>query len=184
MPRRRLPNARPLPSWATPESSVAPMEGRAPSRGNTVSIVHLHEKPDHLSLVASWIHTAFWTRSPHDVNYVADLIRKATTSDSIPLSLLALVGNEPAGTVQLVRTDSRERPDLTPWLAALYVTPEHRHQGIGGALVRELASEARRLGCGEVFLETDIPDFYAREGGATRFQSLAEGGWIMRIGLS
>lgn len=155
-----------------------------PDRGNDVSIEHLYQHPQHLLLMASWIHTAFWTRSPHDVHYVADLLRLATTPDSIPLSLVAYVGNEPAGTVQLVTTDSRERPDLTPWLAALYVAPEYRKRGIGGALVRQLAAEARRLGYHELFLETDIPKFYECEGGAKQFQPLVEGGWIMRMELS
>jgi len=36
------------------------------------------------------------------------------------------------------------------------------------------------LGFTEMFLETDIPEFYARMG-AVRYEPLAEGGWIMRI---
>lgn len=148
----------------------------------TVSIEHLCERPEHVPLVAAWIHGAFWTRSTYDVGYVAGLLREAVDPDRIPLSLLALVGDAPAGTVNLIVCDSRARPDLTPWLAALFVAPEQRGKGIGEALVRRLVAEAARIGCTEMYLETDIPDFYARLG-ATLYEPLAEGGWIMRIGI-
>ena len=129
--------------------------------------------------MAAWIHGAFWTRSGQGLEVVIDLLRQADDPDRIPLSLLALDG-VPAGTVNLIACDSKARPDLTPWLAALYVEPGHRGKGIGAALVRRLTAEAARIGCREMFLETDIPGFYERLG-ATRYQPLAEGGWIMRI---
>ena len=148
-----------------------------------VTIDHLYDHAEQLPRVAEWIHTAFWTRSGKGVDFVADLLRQATDRDRIPLGLLAHVAGEPAGTVQLIVCDSRARPDLTPWLAALYVVPEHREKGVASALVRRLIAEAARLGCSEMFLETDIPDFYARLG-ATIYEPLAEGGWIMRLGIS
>lgn len=147
-----------------------------------VSIDHLCHHSEHLPLVAAWIHGAFWTRSSYDVEHVAGLLREAVDPDRIPLSLVAFAGAEPAGTVNLIVCDSRARPDLTPWLAALYVDPEHRGRGIGEALVRRLTVEAVRIRCTEMYLETDIPDFYSRQG-ATRFEPLVEGGWIMRIGI-
>jgi predicted N-acetyltransferase YhbS len=148
-----------------------------------VSIDHLCRTPEHIERVASWIHGAFWTRSGKGVETVIDLLRLADNPGRIPLSFLAFAGNDPAGTVQLIACDSRARPDLTPWLAALYVDPPHREKGIGGRLVRRLVLEASRLGCAEMFLETDIPEFYARLG-ATRYEPLTEGGWIMRIDVS
>ena len=147
-----------------------------------IAIDHLCRSPRHLPLVAGWIHSAFWTRSGKGVEVVEALLREAEIPGTMPLSLLASVGGEPAGTVNLIACDSRERPDLTPWLAALYVDPAHRKKGIGAALVRALVAEAARLGCAEIYLETDIPEFYERLG-ATRHQPLKEGGWIMRISI-
>ena len=146
----------------------------------TISIDHLCHHPEEIARVGAWIHGAFWTRSGKGVEHVVGLLRLAIDPDRIPLSFLAYAGNEPAGTVQLIVCDSRARPDLTPWLAALYVEPAHRGKGIGGSLVRRLISESSRLGYRELFLETDIPEFYARHG-ATRYEALPEGGWIMRI---
>jgi predicted N-acetyltransferase YhbS len=147
---------------------------------NDLTIVHLHRHAEHLPLVAAWIHAAFWTRSGKGVETVEGLLRDARDPDRIPLSLLALVGDTPAGTVNLIACDSRARPDLSPWLAALYVESNHRRRGVGAALVRALVAEAARLGREELFLETDIPEFYERLG-AVRHEPLAEGGWIMKV---
>ena len=149
----------------------------------SIVIDHLCRTPEHTERMASWIHGAFWTRSGKGVDFVIDLLRLADDPSQIPLSFVAFAGNEPAGTVQLIACDSKARPDLTPWLAALYVDPSHREKGIGSRLVRRIVLEASRLGCAEVFLETDIPEFYERLG-ASRYEPLTEGGWIMRIDVS
>ncbi len=55
--------------------------------------------------------------------------------------------------------------DLTPWLAGLYVAPEHRREGIGSALVARVVGEARGLGLHRLYLYTpDQECFYARLG--------------------
>lgn len=149
---------------------------------NSLSIEPLCRHPEHLPLVAGWIHGAFWGRSGHGVEVVIDRLGDAKDPDRIPLSLLARWSGEPAGTVNLIACDSKSRPDLSPWLAALFVEPGHRRKGVGAALVRTLAGEAARLGYEEMFLETDIPSFYASLG-AARHAPLAEGGWIMRMAL-
>lgn len=160
------------------ESSLIPSLGPA----NMMSIDHLCHHPEYTTLLAGWIHGAFWTRSGKEVEFVRDLLLLADDPERIPLSLLAQVDGTPAGTVQLIACDSKARPDLTPWLAAMFVAPEFREKGIGSALIRRLITEAIQLGCSEMFLETDIPEFYARLG-AVRYQPLPEGGWIMRIAL-
>jgi len=55
---------------------------------------------------------------------------------------------------------------LAPWLAAMLVVPEHRGQGVGSNLVRALLKEAARLGVRQLYLGTDIPDYYAKLGAA------------------
>ena len=53
------------------------------------------------------------------------------------------------------------RLDLPPWLASVYVLPSHRKRGIGAALCRRVAHEARRFGFGRLYLITyDKEDFY------------------------
>lgn len=146
-----------------------------------MDIVHLFERPEHLDEVARWIHEEWWADKPgHSVGTMAARLREAGDPDAIPLSLLALDGDRPVGTVNLVENDNDERPELTPWLAALLVTPAARGRGVGSALVRALAGEAARLGVGRLYLGTDIPEYYLRLGAET-FEEYPDGYRIMTM---
>ncbi len=147
----------------------------------TVRIDHLCNHPEHIPLVATWIYGEFWAGKPGtSVETFAALLRDARDPDRIPLSLLALDDGRPAGTVNLIHSDSPSRPHLHPWLAALYVVPELRSRGIGQALVRALLAEARRLRVPELFLGTDIPGYYERFG-ATVAERVSDTLVVMRI---
>jgi N-acetylglutamate synthase-like GNAT family acetyltransferase len=57
------------------------------------------------------------------------------------------------------------RPDLSPWLAAVYVAPAYRKQGIGSALVKAVESTAQQIQIARLYLFTpDQEHFYARLG--------------------
>lgn len=150
-----------------------------------LTVTHLFEVAEHRPQVAAWIHDAFWRDRPETGRTVADLedaLSEACDQDAIPLSLLAMVGGQPAGTVNLVEDDDSKRPHLRPWLAALYVAPEFRQIGIASALIAALCDHARRLGVAELYLGTDIPDFY-RQFGAEVVER--EGGhFVMRLSVS
>lgn len=131
----------------------------------TISVRHLFETPQHVQAIASWIYGAFWeNRDGYSIADLEVLLGDAADPDAIPLSLLAKVDGSPAGTVNLVENDDSERPHLRPWLAALFVSPPYRRSGVGSALVRTLAGHAKRLGLAELYLGTDMPDFYRRFG--------------------
>jgi predicted N-acetyltransferase YhbS len=150
-----------------------------------IQIAHLFEHPEHLGEVARWIHDEWWTDKPgHTVATMAARLRAASDRAAIPLSLVALRGTSPIGTVNLVDNDNDERPDLSPWLAGLLVLPDYRGQGVGSTLVRSVVAEATRLGVRQVYLGTDIPRYYARLG-ATMHEKGADGYCIlcMRSGV-
>ena len=80
--------------------------------------------------------------------------------------------------MNLVDNDHESRPDLSPWLAALLVSPNHRGRGVGSRLVRSLVLEAVRLAIPRVYLGTDIPEYYARLG-AELYEQSPDGYCIM-----
>lgn len=71
------------------------------------------------------------------VGTLADLLRAHLVRDQIPLTLVASLNRCPVGTATLLAHDveTEEWPDLTPWLAAVYVMPEYRRRGVGAALI-------------------------------------------------
>jgi GNAT superfamily N-acetyltransferase len=115
--------------------------------------------------VARWIYGEFWAdKDHHSPESLEALLQQASRPDVVPLSLLALAGDTPVGTANLVENDDEARPHLRPWLAALFVQPGFRKRGIGSLLVRNLRDRACRLGLTGMYLGTDQPAFYERLG--------------------
>lgn len=72
------------------------------------------------------------------------------------------------GASMLLAADMDIRPDLTPWLAGVYVLAEHRGRGYASALVRRIEAEAAAIGVTRLHLYTpDAMDLYAGLGWVT-----------------
>lgn len=138
-------------------------------------IDHLHRHPQLTETVARLIYDEFWADGRG--MSVADLVAHLRTTDDpmrVPLSLVALVDGEFAGTVNLIDNDDRKRVHLHPWLAAMVVVPPRRGEGIGTRLVQALLAEAARLGFPAVYFGTDGPGFYSRLGAQLHEQVTAD----------
>jgi GNAT superfamily N-acetyltransferase len=69
------------------------------------------------------------------------------------------------GAAMLIASDMDARPDLTPWLAGVYVVAACRGRGYGSALVGRIEAEASALGISPLYLYTpDAMHFYSRLG--------------------
>ena len=76
---------------------------------------------------------------------------KGPGSSAVPMTLVALIENELAGSCRICEDDfDGVRPNLTPWLATLFVLPSHRGKGVGSALANKAAYEVKSSGCGDV----------------------------------
>jgi len=85
--------------------------------------------------------------------------------EQIPTTFVSLSGGILLGSACLMAHDMDTRMDLSPWLANVYVTPEHRSQGTGTALVQRVVKEAVELGIETLYLFTpDREGFYASLG--------------------
>jgi predicted N-acetyltransferase YhbS len=151
------------------------------TRAGDLEIVDLCERSHDIGIVASWIYREFWSdKDGFSPVHFERLLSKACDPSAIPIALVATVGGTPAGTVSLIENDDEQRPYLRPWLAALYVAPEYRSQGIGSSLVNALRARADKLGESEIFLGTDNPIFYQRLG-AVFFEAPRSGFFIMKL---
>jgi predicted N-acetyltransferase YhbS len=150
----------------------------------TVAIEHLFAHQQFITLVAAWIYNEFWLNKPgYSVETFENLLRQANNSEHIPLSFVALQDGAPLGTINLIQCDSERRSHLFPWLAALYVDKPYRSRKVGSLLVTRLVAEASRLGYKELFLGTDIPEFYSRFN-ARIYEQFEDKLCIMRIDLA
>ena len=132
--------------------------------------VSVHSMAGHAEWVevcAAWWH-AQWGEW---MGYTPESARDAITALTLPgkqAALIALLDGIPAGSVFLIDNDLESRPELTPWLAGLFVLPEARRQGVGEALVSAVLAHATSIGYETVFLYSAIGGFYRRLGWESR----------------
>jgi GNAT superfamily N-acetyltransferase len=131
-----------------------------------MQISYLADYPQYLPTVAGWIFDEWgWEMPGSTLEGIRAEFSLHLNRDCIPLTLLALVEQQPVGTASIFRHDMDIRMDLTPWLAAVYVAPEFRGQAIGSQLVRGIEAAAIRLQLERLYLFTpDQEAFYARLG--------------------
>jgi GNAT superfamily N-acetyltransferase len=134
----------------------------------SLAILTLSDRPDLLATVAAWVYEQWWSHLPeHSAETLADMLTERRASDQIYESFVALLDSVPVGTATVLDhdIDTERRPELTPWLAAVYVTPEARHKGIGEQLVSQATAFARSKGFETVYLwTTDQRHWYERLG--------------------
>ena len=133
-------------------------------------IQSLHAAPQHASRVTEWLWQAFGGATLPQA-FFASIVEHSQTPGALPITFVAVEGERLLGTVGLWRCDLISRQDLYPWMAALYVAPEARGQGLAGKLQQHVIEYARAQGYGELFLYSACRDFYERFG----WQYIGEG---------
>ncbi|KPB04140.1 GNAT family N-acetyltransferase [Bacillus sp. CHD6a] len=109
----------------------------------------------------------FWQQWGSEENfkfYEDAILHSATTSSDIPRFYVAVEEGEIIGTYAILRNDLNSRQDLCPWLACLYVAEKHRGKGIGAKLLDHGLSEAAEKGYENLYLTTDLENYYERYG--------------------
>ncbi len=131
-----------------------------------MDIHYLRDHRDAIPTLARWHHAQWAWCTPHLT--VEDRIRgfeERARCGRIPTGLVALVDGSVVGLACLVAHDLDSRPDLSPWLASVFVVEAFRGRGIGSALSERTAEETVRLGHDRLFLLTfDKVSFYVRLG--------------------
>lgn len=82
-------------------------------------------------------------------------LRKMAQSNDVPFMVVAADNGQLIGSAALALEDMQTRKDLSPWLASVFVKPEHRQNGIATALVRHIEQQATTLGIEKLYLYTE-----------------------------
>ena len=127
------------------------------------------DHPELAESVARW-HFDEWGALSPDATLEAWTahIQQSASRASLPITYIALdasAGDDLLGSVTLVECDMETRPDLTPWLAGLFVRPASRSLGVGSLLALHAVSAAAAMGVARLYLYTHAArSFYERLG--------------------
>lgn len=128
-----------------------------------MDIAYLGNRPEFFPLVAGWI----WEEwrdviEQPTVSEFEQWMRRGGRRRGLPTTLLWMEQGMPIGTVSLELDELGISPELSPWMASLYVLPAHRGRGLGRALVRLALEEARAFGVEMLHLYTPHHQDYYR----------------------
>ncbi len=127
-------------------------------------ILAVSDRPELAPLVAGWLVEAFH-RQPGGMTVEAMTALILAPPQGPEESFVLFEGDRPVGTASLAHDDLTSRPDLTPWLAGVFVLPDCRGRGHASALVRHVEGFARAASVAELWLYTRTAEpLYARLG--------------------
>jgi GNAT superfamily N-acetyltransferase len=109
---------------------------------------------------------AWWTNSGVALATYRLGLEPMLQGQTIPMAFVAHRGETYLGSVLLIRNDLEQRPNLSPWIAALWVDEEHRGQGIGADLIAAARKGSAVLGIDKLYLcaESLISPYYLARG--------------------
>jgi GNAT superfamily N-acetyltransferase len=119
-------------------------------------IDNIADHPDIVETVARWQWDEWGHLDPAD-SLAARIAGIGAPPDParIPTTYVALDGDDVLGSASLVADDMPTHPELTPWLASVYVAPAARGRGVASALVRRVVQEAATTGAARLYLYTE-----------------------------
>ena len=126
-----------------------------------LKISDLRDAPEQLEKLAGWHHTQWSHLYPGQTLAERTKTMRSHLGDGpIPSTFIA-IDNEPVGSAAIIESDMETRPELTPWLASVYVDKPYRNRGIGSALVKHVIDFAASNMIERLYLFTpDRQSFY------------------------
>jgi GNAT superfamily N-acetyltransferase len=119
-------------------------------------ITDLKTEPHHIPVLADWHHHEWSSLNPgKTVDQRISAMSSYLADDLVPSTFIAKGnGNDLMGSAAIIENDMDTRPELTPWLASVFVAKEFRNRGIGSQLVKHVMDEVRKAGIMELYLFT------------------------------
>ncbi|MBK5570636.1 GNAT family N-acetyltransferase [Ensifer sp. SSB1] len=118
----------------------------------TIVVSDIRNAPHFFDTVADRIWRAWWEPHGFPLDHITGLLKASLAEGAEQLCLVAHAGDRFVGTASVIASDLEERPDLTPWVAAVWVDPPFRGAGVGGDIVLKAAHAALGTGADAVHL--------------------------------
>jgi GNAT superfamily N-acetyltransferase len=120
-----------------------------------LSLTTIAARPDLAPVVARWIWEEWGRAKGRPVERTVARVAARTARVGLEQCFVVLEGDTAAGTASFVAEDSDSRPDLSPWLASVFVDPAFRGRGHARLLVSAVESAARGAGVPRLWLFTE-----------------------------
>ncbi len=127
----------------------------------------MRERPQHADAVAERIWRGFWKHKGKPLKAIRDGLENFLEPGTrIPFALVAERDGKACGNVLVIDNDESSRPELTPWLAALWVDEPMRKRGVAAMLLQEAIRRSAALGVERLYLVAHpaMRAFYIRQG--------------------
>jgi RimJ/RimL family protein N-acetyltransferase len=126
----------------------------------------LRQRPDFFDTVADRVWRAWWKPGGVPLERISGGLAVMMKGDRIPFAIVAHDGDEFLGSTLAIASDLDQRPQYSPWVAAVWVEPQHRLKQVGRSLVGHAAKTLFARGFERVYLcsSTNRRDFYTRQG--------------------
>ena len=132
----------------------------------TWTISNLAHVPQFADTVADRGWHAWWQHDGVSLEFYRTGLEPMLKGEGIPAGFVAHRGEAYLGSALLIENDLEARPSLSPWIAALWVDPEHRRQGIANDLMTAARAAAATVGQQTVYLcgEKKVTPYYLARG--------------------
>lgn len=117
-----------------------------------MKVSNLKTNPAWADTIASRGWNAWWTDSGVSLMEYRAHLDPMIEGNNIPVALVAHEDEKYLGSVLLIDNDLADRPQYSPWIAALWVEPEMRRSGIAVKLIEAARNEAQKCGYSVCYL--------------------------------
>lgn len=130
-----------------------------------IEIINLKDEPHHILTLAKWHHDEWSSLNPgRTVDQRVEYMRSYLSDNLVPSTFIAK-GDDLIGSAAITENDMDTRPELTPWLASVFVAPEYRNQEVGSRLVKHVMQQAKDATMDTLYIFTpDRVSFYEKLG--------------------
>lgn len=125
---------------------------------------------------------AFWRHKGKPLKALQDgMLNFLEPATRIPFALVAERDGRLCGNLLVIESDEPARPELTPWIAAVWVDEDMRKQGVAAAMLREGIARSGALGIERLYLSSRpaMRGFYTKQAWRPIDEDVGEGKLIV-----
>jgi len=139
---------------------------RSWARMQTLQISDFRECPHYGPLIADRVWNAWWRKAGYPRSDIERHMIETADDQPLPMAVVAHDDKGYLGSAFLIHSDMQERPQYSPWVAAVWVEASARGRGVGRALIAEAAKTAASLDYRVAYIccRRELENFYAKVG--------------------